>query len=99
MHNKMKLLAVCSLICFFAASSIGSGSAWAAPPDKIRVGLIFGLTGAASPIGPLQLDGAKLAVKEVNAAGGVKMGGKKVPIEFFVKDDESKPDVAIRWFR
>ena len=99
MHNKMKLLAVFSLICFVAASSIASGSAWAAQPDKIRVGLIFGLTGAASPIGPLQLDGAKLAVKEVNAAGGVKMGGKRVPIEFFVKDDESKPDVAIRRFR
>ena len=99
MHNKMKLLVVFSLICFAASVGIVSGSAWAAPPDKIRVGLIFGLTGAASPIGPLQLDGAKLAIKEVNAAGGVKMGGKKVPMEFYVKDDESKPDVAIRRFR
>ena len=68
-------------------------------PAKIKVGLMFGLTGAASPIGPVQLEGAKLAIKEVNAAGGVKMGGKKVPVEFVVKDDETKPDIAIRRFR
>ncbi|MEI6154269.1 MAG: ABC transporter substrate-binding protein, partial [Deltaproteobacteria bacterium] len=71
----------------------------AAPQDKVRIGLMFGLTGAASPIGPVQLDGAKLAIKEINAAGGVKFGAKKVPIETFVKDDESKPDIAIRRFR
>ena len=99
MGTKMKLMAVFSLICFMAAGGVFAGGVFAAPPDKIRVGLMFGLTGAASPIGPLQLDGAKLAVKEVNAAGGVKMGGKKVPIEIFVKDDESKPDIAIRRFR
>jgi branched-chain amino acid transport system substrate-binding protein len=68
-------------------------------PAKIKVGLMFGLTGAASPIGPVQLEGAKLAIKEANAAGGVKIGGKKVPVEFVVKDDETKPDVAIRRFR
>jgi branched-chain amino acid transport system substrate-binding protein len=67
--------------------------------DKIKVGLMFGLTGAASPVGPVQLDGAKLAIKEINEAGGVKLGGKKVPVEFVVKDDETKPDVAIRRFR
>ena len=71
----------------------------AAAPDKIKVGFMFGMTGAASPIGPVQLDGAKLAVKEINAAGGVMVGGKKVPVEFVVRDDESKPDIAIRRFR
>ena len=72
---------------------------YAEAPAKIKVGLMFGLTGAASPIGPVQLEGAKLAIKEVNAAGGVKIGGKKVPVEFVVKDDETKPDIAIRRFR
>ncbi|HXX54254.1 MAG TPA: ABC transporter substrate-binding protein [Thermodesulfovibrionales bacterium] len=76
-----------------------TGGVEAEMPAKIKVGLMFGLTGAASPIGPVQLEGAKLAIKEVNAAGGVKIGGKKVPVEFVVKDDETKPDVAIRRFR
>jgi branched-chain amino acid transport system substrate-binding protein len=99
MHTKLRILAVFSLICFVAAGIAAPSGSFAAAPDKIRIGLIFGLSGAASPIGPLQLDGAKLAIKEINAAGGVKMGGKKVPVEFVVKDDESKPDIAIRRFR
>lgn len=74
-------------------------AAGAAAPEKLKVGLMFGLTGAASPIGPVQLDGAKLALKDINAAGGVKLGGKKVPVEFVVRDDETKPDIAIRRYR
>ncbi len=73
--------------------------AYGADPDKIKVGLMFGLTGPGSPIGPLQLDGAKLAIKEINAAGGIKMGNRKLPVEFVVRDDENKPDVAIRRYR
>jgi len=67
--------------------------------SKIKVGLMFGMTGAASPIGPVQLQGAKLAVKEVNEKGGVNYGGKKIPLEAVIKDDETKPDVAIRRYR
>jgi branched-chain amino acid transport system substrate-binding protein len=78
---------------------LAPAAAGAAGPEKLKVGLMFGLTGAASPIGPLQLDGAKLALKDVNAAGGVRLGGKKVPVEFVVRDDETKPDIAIRRFR
>ncbi len=98
MISRCRLAAILSVMCVFALALFLPGSAQAAP-DKVKIGLMFGMTGAASPIGPPQLDGAKLAVKEINAAGGVKLGGKKVPIEIFVKDDESKPDVAIRRFR
>ncbi|MGQ9779246.1 MAG: ABC transporter substrate-binding protein [Bacillota bacterium] len=68
-------------------------------PSKIKLGLIFGLTGAASPIGPVQVDGARLAIEEINEAGGLKVGARRVKVEFVVKDDESKLDVAIRRFR
>ena len=67
--------------------------------DKIRIGLLFGITGVGSPIGPVQLEGSKLAVKDINEAGGVKMGDKKVPVEFVTRDDETKPDEALRRFR
>ena len=75
------------------------GAMAAKTPDEVKVGLMFGLTGAASPVGPVQLDGAKLAIDEINAAGGLDWGGKKVKIAYVVKDDETKPDVAIRRFR
>jgi branched-chain amino acid transport system substrate-binding protein len=79
---------------------IFSGAGLAAEQlSKIKVGLMFGMTGAASPIGPVQLQGAKLAVKEVNEKGGVNYGGKKIPLEAVIKDDETKPDVAIRRYR
>jgi ABC-type branched-subunit amino acid transport system substrate-binding protein len=76
-----------------------AGAGLAANPAKIKVGLMFGMTGAASPIGPVQLKGAELAIKEINAAGGVNLGGKKIPVEAVIKDDETKPDVALRRFR
>lgn len=69
------------------------------PKDTLKIGLMFGLTGAASPIGPVQRDGALLAIDEVNAQGGLAVGKKKVKISYVLKDDETKPDVAIRRFR
>ena len=98
MSRSIKFFAVFVMGCLMALSFLPAG-AGAATPDKIKIGLMFGMTGAASPIGPLQMDGAKLAIKEINAAGGIKIGGKSVPVEYFAKDDESKPDVAIRRFR
>lgn len=88
-----------SAVALIIALGLFGASAHGQQVDKIKVGFMFGLTGAASPIGPVQLDGAKLAIKEINAAGGLKMGNKKVPVEFVVRDDETKPDVAIRRFR
>ncbi len=99
MFKKATPLSICFILLTFITGLLFATGVQAAPQDKVRIGLMFGLTGAASPIGPVQLDGAKLAIKEINAAGGVKFGAKKVPIETFVKDDESKPDIAIRRFR
>jgi branched-chain amino acid transport system substrate-binding protein len=67
--------------------------------DTLKIGLMFGLTGAASPIGPVQRDGALLAIEEANAQGGLQIGKKKVKVAYVLKDDETKPDVAIRRFR
>src|SRR5664279_5368929 len=94
----VKRIAIAGIALATALTLLPAG-AGAATPAKIKVGFMFGMTGAASPIGPVQLDGAKLAVKEINAAGGVMIDGKKVPVEFVVRDDESKPDIAIRRFR
>ena len=96
--NGKKMIAVAVFVVFGLVMFSGVGLA-AEQLSKIKVGLMFGLTGAASPIGPVQLQGAKLAVKEINDKGGVSYGGKKIPLEFVIKDDETKPDVAIRRYR
>jgi branched-chain amino acid transport system substrate-binding protein len=35
-------------------------------------------------------DGSKLAIAEINAAGGIQVGAKKLKIEFIERDDEAK---------
>jgi branched-chain amino acid transport system substrate-binding protein len=95
--GKKGLIVVAAVICLLF--TLGVAAMAAAPPKEVKVGLIYGLTGAASPVGPVQLDGSKLAIDEINAAGGLDWGGQKVPVKYVTKDDETKPDVAIRRFR
>ncbi len=90
-------LVILAIFCVIFSSVVAAIAADA--PKSIKVGLMFGLTGAASPIGPVQLDGAKLAIQEINDSGGLSWGDKKIPVTFVVKDDETKPDIAIRRFR
>ncbi len=58
--------------------------------DTIRIGALVPLTGAIAPYGPPILDGAKLAVEQINAAGGVL--ARK--LELVIRDTGSSPDVG-----
>jgi branched-chain amino acid transport system substrate-binding protein len=60
--------------------------------DSIKVGVVTPLSGAYAPIGKQVRWGAELAVKEINAAGGVK--GR--PFELLFEDEEANPPVAVR---
>jgi branched-chain amino acid transport system substrate-binding protein len=62
----------------------------AAAQDKIRIGLIYTLSGPPSVLGQQSKNAFELALKDL----GGKMGGKEV--ELFVADDGLKPDVAIQ---
>ncbi len=66
-----------------------TGAAGAA--DTIKIGFHAPLTGFAASDGKSATEGAKLAVNQVNAAGGVL--GKK--LELVVYDDQAKPAQAI----
>jgi len=97
MKNRGTVLFVYLVLVALALGITSPGLAQA--PDKIKVGLMFGLTGPASPIGPVQMKGAEMAIKEINEAGGVKLGGKQIPVEAVIRDDETKGDVAVRRFK
>lgn len=60
--------------------------------DPIKVGVVTPLSGSYAPIGKQVRWGAELAVKEINAAGGV--GGR--PFELLFEDEEANPPVAVR---
>src|SRR5438876_715674 len=60
--------------------------------DAIKVGVVTPLSGSYAPIGKQVRWGAELAVKEINAAGGVN--GRKFELVF--EDEEANPPVAVR---
>ncbi len=60
--------------------------------DTIKIGLQGPLTGGSSPMGVSMRDGAKLAVNEINAKGGI-MGRK---IEMIERDDEAKNERGVQ---
>jgi len=70
-------------------TSFLTGSLWAA--DKIKIGFHAPLTGFAASDGKSSSEGAKLAVAQVNAAGGID--GKM--LELIIYDDQAKPAQAI----
>jgi len=60
--------------------------------DNIKIGLQGPLTGGSSPMGVSMRDGAKLAVTEINAHGGLL--GRK--IEMIERDDEAKNERGVQ---
>lgn len=101
---KVKLLALIALVALLVsacaapaaapATSGGaqSGEAAASAPaaDAVRVGGGFALTGDESVLDLPAANGAKLAAKEINAAGGVL----DKPLDFIVHDSQYKMDVT-----
>jgi len=73
-----------------AAAALLFATGAAAAQDKIRIGLIYTLSGPPSVLGQQSKNGFELALKHL----GGKMSGKEV--ELFVVDDGLKPDVAIQ---
>ena len=65
--------------------------------EPIRVGLVGILTGPNALNGEYCAEGAKVAVAEINAAGGVKPAGEASsrPLELIVEDDGGNPQVGI----
>ncbi|HEU4371757.1 MAG TPA: amino acid ABC transporter substrate-binding protein [Methylomirabilota bacterium] len=77
----MRLLAL--LLALFALSPL---PAWA---QSIKVGAVVPLTGRYGAGGAQVRAGYEIAVEHVNAAGGVTVAGKKMPLELVLLDDES----------
>ena len=67
--------------------------------DKVKIGIMYSLSGPGEVVGKLQQEGAKLAIKDVNDAGGVSISGKTSLVEGFFFDDETKPEVATKHFK
>jgi branched-chain amino acid transport system substrate-binding protein len=83
---KKIVLSICLLLLF-------AGAAFAAAP--IKIGYIATLTGEGSTWGQHERDGALMAIKEINEAGGL-LGS---PVELIYYDIKGKPEDAVNAVR
>ncbi len=62
---------------------------------EIRIGLIAPLSNDVSHWGEATVQAAEMAVKAVNEAGGLAVGGEKRPLVLLVEDSGDVPDTAV----
>jgi branched-chain amino acid transport system substrate-binding protein len=89
-----RIIFTAAVILLFAA---GLGVyAYAAGPDAIRIGVNAPLTGDIPKVGEGTKYAARMWLKDVNAAGGIEVGGKKYKVELIIEDNESKAESAVK---
>ncbi|MHB8896321.1 MAG: ABC transporter substrate-binding protein [Candidatus Geothermincolia bacterium] len=83
-----KVLVALLLLLILAMALPGCG------PTVVKIGLIAEITGSMPAVGRSGQTAAKLAVKQINNAGGIKIGGTKYKIELVVEDSAAEPAKA-----
>ena len=82
-----KIALIVTAVLFVTAAGLSSADA----ADKIKIGFNAPLTGFAASDGKSSSEGAKLAVEQINSAGGIN--GRM--LELVIYDDQAKPAQAI----
>jgi branched-chain amino acid transport system substrate-binding protein len=77
------------------APSGGAGQQ-AASAEPIKIGAVVPLTGRYAALGSQVRPGYEIAVEDINAAGGVDVGGTRRPLELKILDDESDPAKTVQ---
>ncbi len=63
--------------------------------QTIKIGAVVPLTGRYAALGAQVKTGYEIGVQQINAAGGVSVGGKNMTIELAILDDESDPTKTV----
>ena len=86
--RRVVLISLAAGVGFF-----GFGSSLIA--QTVKIGAVVPLTGRYAALGSQVKTGYEIAVQQINAAGGVTVDGKKLPIELTLLDDESDPTKTV----
>lgn len=90
MSTLKKAISLLALTSLLAMGTTGCGKKEAAKSDEIKIGALYELTGGVANYGKAALNGAQMAVDEINAKGGIN--GKK--IKLISADNKSEPSEA-----
>jgi|Deesub1362A_J573_1020465.scaffolds.fasta_scaffold00070_93 ABC-type branched-subunit amino acid transport system substrate-binding protein len=87
MHRK--IIAVITVLVFLSAALVGCGQQAAVDKEEevVKLGCALSMSGLLGPMGTKMTDAVKLAVEEINAAGGIN--GKQVKL--YIEDDATDP--------
>jgi branched-chain amino acid transport system substrate-binding protein len=65
-------------------------------PETIRIGINAPITGDIPKVGEGTKFAARMWIEDINAAGGLDVGGKMYPVELVIEDNESKAESAVK---
>lgn len=93
MRYKIFACAMAPIVALALAASLTAckQSAQGGSEPVIRIGSAAPLTGEIAHLGKDNENGVRLAVDEINAAGGIKLGGKTYRFEMVGEDDKADP--------
>lgn len=80
-------------ISLLTAFALLGGTAFAAD-KQLDIGVSDALTGGAAVYGLPQANAVKMAAKEINAAGGIKVGSDNYMLNVIAYDDKANPTEA-----
>ena len=94
-HSPMRRRTLASSLIALIGSAAGVPS-WALADKPLRIGFSMARTGMLANATPSQLNTYELWKEQVNARGGMSVGGTRRKVEFVTYDDQSKPEQAVR---
>jgi branched-chain amino acid transport system substrate-binding protein len=80
---------------FLISFSLLQGIQAFAQKAELRIGFIAPLSGDLSDIGASTREGAELAMEQVNAGGGLVIGGRAYTAVLLIRDGQSRPEIAV----
>lgn len=87
--KKISLFVVVALLAAVASGCRAPASN--SPAESIKIGASLPLSGALATFGEGSKFGFQAAVDDINKSGGLLVGGKKIPVQLIIKDNESDP--------
>ena len=91
--NRRSLMLIISV--FLIGAIVVSACAQAAQPT-IVIGVNAPMTGDIPKVGEGTKFAAEMWLEDINAAGGLDVGGTKYPVELVIEDNESKAESATK---